>query len=85
MVVLGSDCWRGATVVTNMFEYHTVLNWAVVMKAVMQFAFKRKVLVSVREHDTVTTGGHGETGRAANRGTSRAKMNSLRFGLQKNY
>ena len=29
--------------------------------------------------------GHGETGRAANRGTSWAKMDSLRLGLQKNY
>ena len=35
---------------------------------------------------TVTTGGHGETGRVANRGTSWAKMDSLRLGgLQKNY
>ena len=57
MVVLGRDCWRGATVVTNVFEYHTVLNWAVEMKAVMQLAFKSKVLVSVGEHDTVTPGG----------------------------
>ena len=29
--------------------------------------------------------GHGETGRMANRGTSWAKMDSLRLGLQKNY
>ena len=29
--------------------------------------------------------GHGETGRAANRDTSWAKMDSLRLGLQKNY
>ena len=31
----------------------------------------------------VTTGGHGETGRMTNKGTSWAKMDSLRLGLQK--